>query len=471
LPKISETMNSTVAESWSLSGWGRVLNSLASGGFVLEVDDHNFTVGLALKASWVPLAMLVISLIVAFVTMARLFCCSPKMHSNRGKSATVSFVWAGLSFGVAVVGLIIFLSTAQRGFGHSNDVLNELSVDVGNASTVASSLNMSVWDLQSNLQQLQVVCPDLPTPVKQSIDAKLQPVLAELETTGGDMNTYANQLGAISGEVDKLTSGRASDIEALSSAILSVPIIFVTLTCAFMTTILLGTSCLRSGSNCAKCQDIFFFKIGSVGLALTILIVAVISTAQLASGIAISSFCGDVDGNMMLVLNKSIGEGSPFYAEHGAQAYNATRYYVTGQGQNPFEVELNNASTKFGEVTDAFSKLQEQLHSDDVQKVCGNAFDGPVNAINVDLDNVENQTQLSFTLISRNETIYPLYSKAVHEAVCGEIINGLGWLSLFQFAVGVVCLPCLSCTVASFVHRRAYERRPHVVEGAEVNLV
>jgi len=69
---------------------------------------------------------------------------------------------------------------------------------------------------------------------------------------------------------------------------------------------------------------------------------------------------------------------------------------------------LNNASTKFGEVTDAFSKLQEQLHSDDVKKVCGNAFDGPVNAINVDLDNVENQTQLSFTLISRNETIYPL---------------------------------------------------------------
>ena len=36
---------------------------------------------------------------------------------------------------------------------------------------------------------------------------------------------------------------------------------------------------------------------------------------------------------------------------------------------------------------------------------------------------------------------------------------GLAWLALFQFLVGLITLPCLSCRAASFVHRRAVEKR------------
>merc|ERR1712048_836398 len=94
------------------------------------------------------------------------------------------------------------------------------------------------------------------------------------------------------------------------------------------------------GSNCAKCQDIVFFKLGSLGLALTIIFIAAISTVQLASGIALSSFCGDVDGNMIAVLNSSIGPNSEFYTEHGPEAFEASKFYISGEGSNPFEEQL-----------------------------------------------------------------------------------------------------------------------------------
>jgi len=459
------------SSQFTLSGWGYILNALANGDIGLELDTQSLSFGFVLRASWVPLVMLVASLIIAFVTMVRLLCCSPKLQNKRGKSVAPSLVWALLSFVVVIVGLIIFMATAQRGFAQTNDVLNDLSADVGNASSVASSLNMSLVHLQTNIHKLQETCPDLPASARQSLNSEVQSVLAELEAAAGGLSTYTNQLEAIAGEMDDLTSGRAQEIQSLSSGILSLPLIFVTLTCAFMTTILLGTSCLGHGSNCAKCQDIFFFKIGSIGLSLTILVVAVISTGQLASGIAISSFCGDIDGNMMIVLNNSIGEGSDFYAQHGSHVYNATTYYITGKGQNPFEDELKNASTTLAEANDTLSQLKDLLNTEAVHQSCGDAFSDPVNAINSDIANAFDQTQVSVILLSRNETIYPLYQEAMHKAVCGEVINGLGWLSLFQFVVGVLCLPCLSCTVASFVHRRAYERTPPVLEGVQVNLV
>merc|ERR1719183_1742116 len=105
-----------------------------------------------------------------------------------------------------------------------------------------------------------------------------------------------------------------------------------------------------------------------------------------------------------------------------------------------------------------------------VQQACGNAFDEPVNNIAAQLSTALNMTRESFDLLSRNDTIYPLYEKAMHQQVCGDVIDGLGWLSLFQILVGMLCLPCLSCSVAAFVHRRAYERTP-ALEGTQVTLV
>lgn len=110
------------------------------------------------------------------------------------------------------------------------------------------------------------------------------------------------------------------------------------------------------------------------------------------------------------------------------------------------------------------------MDSSPVQEVCGSALAEPANNIASQLGSALNITQGSLQLLSRNVTIYPLYQKSMHQEVCGDIIDGLAWLSLFQVLVGLLCLPCLSCSVAAFVHRRAYERSS-TGEGAHVTLV
>merc|ERR1712203_205567 len=110
------------------------------------------------------------------------------------------------------------------------------------------------------------------------------------------------------------------------------------------------------------------------------------------------------------------------------------------------------------------------VNSSELQQFCNSALDEAVNNIETQMSDAIETTQASLKLLSRNETIYPLYEKAMHQEVCGDVIDGLGWLSLFQILVGMLCLPCLSCSVAAFVHRRAYERMP-ALEGTQVTLV
>lgn len=378
-----------------------------------------------------------------------------------------------LSFGTAAIGLFIFLGTAQHGFGVTNSLFQDFANDAENVSSIAMDLNSSVFGIQSSLEALQSpdVCPSLPESARESLISVLQPIQSELTNTSDLVSLYAGQLQAVSDKADYLTSGQAMEIEVLLKTLLSLPIIFVTLTCAFMSAVLLGTSCLGHGSNCAKCQDVVFFKLGSIGLALTIVFIAAISTFQLASGIALSSFCRDVDANMMVVLNRSIGVDSEFYLEHGPQAFEAAQFYIAGTGRNPYEEQLQNASSKLDDAGKNLSQLTAFVHSPVVQQTCGDALDEPASNVATLLAGALNMTQQSSQLLSRNDTIYPLYEKAVHQEVCGDVIDGLGWLSLFQILVGMLCLPCLSCSVAAFVHRRAFERSSPPIEGAQVTLV
>lgn len=462
----------SIDQSFTLSGWGRILHDLANGDIDIDfIADHDYR--FIFGASLVPTAVLVLGVIIACVTLARLFCCFPKLQSSRGKSMCPSVVWGILSFGVAVSGLLIFLGTAQHGFGVTNSLLDDFASDVGEASSTALTLNSSVSSIQTSLDTIQSpdTCPSLPESVREALISAVQPLKTEVNHTSTLISEYSGQILPVSKQADQLTSGEALEVQGLLTALLSLPIVFVTLTCACMTAVLLGTSCLGHGSACAKCQDIFFFKLGSIGLAVTILLVAAVSTVQLASGIAISSFCSDVDTNMIAVLNKSIGVDSRFYIDHGPEAIDAAQFYITGQGKNPFEEQLLNASSKLNNISESLPQLIGFVNSTKVQQFCSSALDEPVNNIATQIDGAINMTQKSLMLLSRNDTIYPLYEKAMHQEVCEDVINGLGWLSLFQILVGMICLPCLSCSVAAFVHRRAYEQSSPVMTGAQVTLV
>merc|ERR1719329_272812 len=79
-----------------------------------------------------------------------------------------------------------------------------------------------------------------------------------------------------------------------------------------------GTACcVKAGSFCAKCEDFCLFRLGSLGLAGTILLVSAVSAVELGVGIGLSNFCSDADNNVLTVVNTTLGPGSDWYKENG----------------------------------------------------------------------------------------------------------------------------------------------------------
>merc|ERR550525_1826751 len=122
------------------------------------------------------------------------------------------------------------------------------------------------------------------------------------------------------------------------------------------------------------------------------------------------------------------------YVEHlagpNSTANVLTRYYVTGgSGPNPLLEEMQYARENITTIKASISIIAQKCL----------AWSGAAN-MTLAVNGVDQSFGIGSSLLAL-EHVYAYYEKAVREGACQTMIMGLGWLVLFQVAVGLVCLP------------------------------
>merc|ERR1712086_459340 len=78
----------------------------------------------------------------------------------------------------------------------------------------------------------------------------------------------------------------------------------------------------------ARWNDCCLIRFGSIFIALSVVLAAVVAASETMTGIVVGEFCNNTDANAVAYARWGMGEGSI--------AYEATNYYITGTGGNPF---------------------------------------------------------------------------------------------------------------------------------------
>jgi len=187
---------------------------------------------------------------------------------------------------------------------------------------------------------------------------------------------------------------------------------------------------------------------------------------ELGAGIGLSNFCGDADNNVLTVVNTTLGPGSDWYKDHGNYLADSAVYYINGTGSNPMLDELATANTSLNDVASSMNTLETFARSPAIASVCpDSSILSTLQDINVTVTRAKQQLA-ECNAILQPEVVYPYYQEVVHKEFCSVVIDGVAWLALFQFLTGIICLPCLACRAASFVHQRTFERARTLQDGA-----
>jgi hypothetical protein len=374
-----------------------------------------------------------------------------------------SLTFASLAFLFTGIGIFFFLGTANRGYKTAMRTIEDAYDDTTNATALAFDANHTGTQLLSDLDALLTECPN----AASVLEPQIAPVKQQVQEYMDLLKTFYDIIEPIPPQLQQLENGGAQNVRTVLLVILGLPIIFVTGVCLTMVFAVVGTACcVKAGSCCAKCEDFFLFRLGSLGLAGTILLVSAVSAVELGVGIGLSEFCGDVDSNVLTVVNTTLGPGSDWYAENGNYLADSAVYYINGTGSNPLLDQLATANQSLNEVASQMDVLQTFAQSPMVGIVCPDSSILPtLQDINVTTAQAKRQLDECNGLL-QPEVVYPYYQEVVHKELCSVVIDGVAWLALFQFLTGMICLPCLACRAASFVHQRTFERQRTLEDSA-----
>lgn len=440
------------------SGWASYLSHLNPYDNTLSSGES------AADGSFIaPGVLFVLGAACAIIVVARLCCCEPTRRENRGKSMIPSLTFAGLAFLFTGIGIFFFLGTANSGYNTAMSTIEDAYEDTSNAKNLSFDANHTGTQLLSDLDALLTECPN----AASLLEPQIAPVRQQVQEYMDLLKTFYDIIEPIPPQLKQLENGGAQDVRTVLLVILGLPIIFVTGVCLTMVFAVVGTACcVKAGSCCAKCEDFFLFRLGSLGVAGTILLVSAVSAVELGVGIGLSEFCGDADNNVLTLVNTTLGPGSDWYAENGNYLADSAVYYINGTGSNPLLDQLATANTSLSEVATQMEALEAFARNPLVGVVCPDSNLLPtLQDINTTTAQAKQQLAECNELL-QPKVVYPYYQEVVHHEFCGVVIDGVAWLALFQFLTGMICLPCLACRAASFVHQRTFERQRTLQDSA-----
>lgn len=419
--------NFSWAEPYLESPWVKVMAALAPQ-FPSPDDSESSEVWrhFALACAGGAAVLAGLGVVATLAVLLRSCCCYSRMPQARPSSKPM-LCGGVLTFILAVAGICAYLLVGRKGVTTATDEISKAIGDITSARDQGLVLAALGAQLSGNLSLAAPLCQQAP-----GVQAALAAVQAQIDGYRSTVDEYNTDMQDIPGKLSDVKSALHT-VSDLTLYGLGIPLALVLLCCTAIVVVGCATRCRAEGSG--RCSNCCIKSLGLLLFAPAILVVAAVSAGEFGAGLALGSFCKDVDTNTLTYVHK--------FATGGI-AYNATRFYINGTGSNPLLDQLEDANQ-------TLNNLKTTLAQDGptIAAACT-----PQLVSNISATLAETQEPLNtWGRLLSPEHIYPYYKTSVREDACKTLLSGLGWLVVFQYIVGLVCLPALVCSADKFLDR------------------
>mmetsp|Transcript_113718 Transcript_113718/g.294493 ORF Transcript_113718/g.294493 Transcript_113718/m.294493 type:complete len:719 (+) Transcript_113718:88-2244(+) len=405
----------------------------------------------ALGIGHVPALIITLGVVCAAISALNL--CRPAPAPQTENSKPLVFASSVL---LIIVWIAAFLSLRQGLEGYSV-AASALSDGVRSAAHVQEDLvtmNTTAVELQTKLGGLLNSCHGLHELVLRSLGAEAVESAERLEAAAaGEILGYRSLVARLRPGVTVLSSllhGAGGRTASWPGVLLYCFMSPVKLTAVSIIAFLAVSSARNLGGPVAEAVD----TLGIGRLAATFVLAIIMSMtmsagALLGLGSAAGAFCEAPDAAVLGLVGSSA-------SEMGAQvlAQNVGRFYVLGEGQNPLLVNLMEARARADAVRGVLSKNAKLLQS--MGLFCPSIS---LQGLNTTATVLQTTAERDIALLGE-AAMYGHYEQAVRRGFCGEPLEAVGWLTLFQLALGLFCIPLAAALSRPFVGQGAGREAP-----------
>lgn len=419
------TLPPVVRRPWEATWWVEVLQRLGKE-FPSPDSREEVWKSFFIRCSTVPAVILGVGFFLALFVLCSGCCCRRENRRRRAPWCLPSFCLGLISVVLVVAGAFIYWETGSKALGTAQIELQRAFDNVTEAATQGAKMKEVGDAMLKNLNGIPKTCPVI---IQSRVKKEVKKIAHQVEIFNQAVDGFDDLIQPLPDKV-KGVKDHAFEMAQLTAAGLLAPLTLVLLSCV---TVILAVSCSCTG-HCAGCCLRSF---SPLLMAPTVLVIAVAAAVQLEIGVVTSSFCADVDSNSLAFIGKLTG--------YDSEEYQLSKYYITGEGDNPLLMDLSNASEQLSSANasiTAYGREVEALCSwrglEELEKGAATA-----------------QASLHFgNLLLSPQNVYPYYDRAVRQDLCQTTMIGLGWLVLFQVIVGLLLLPLLVCVATRYLQAR-----------------
>eukprot|EP00933_Yihiella_yeosuensis_P027986 TRINITY_DN21798_c0_g1_i1.p1 TRINITY_DN21798_c0_g1~~TRINITY_DN21798_c0_g1_i1.p1 ORF type:complete len:502 (-),score=55.52 TRINITY_DN21798_c0_g1_i1:243-1748(-) len=332
-------------------------------------------------------------------------------------------------------GVLLALNASRAGFATSLNEIESCLQDLKDTRLSVSSISYVADSSRHSMEKLGQCCPQV-WPVKGMCEEQVSRLLAKFQVG-------YTALSKAAAHTDDLLASTIKNFEAVhesrkapgitvlalfTPAILSLAMLIFIVGAALA----VNESFDRPYEYKLKGVCNWLFKFGGVPLAGVMVVVSTYAALGMGVGIAGAQFCQDPDANVIKLFVDS--------NETETKAYAAAKYYIEGEGKNPFLVAMSKeiallhgfeAYTQNWFYTTIMSILEAgcpPVHNAD--------FAGLIQQIRWEVSKAQYRTS--------RPHVYKYYHDSVHRSICGSVMSTTGWLTLTYLLAGIVCIPTLT---------------------------
>jgi len=383
---------------------------------------HHFATALIIGAAFV----LALGLAAAVAVFLWTCCLRTDRRLQSRPSAKPLICVSSVTAFLAILGISFYLTLGNV---VSDSAVLELD-DAAADSTSVLKQGRTLADIGNRISStLNATIPKCPA----AYQAELRKLLAPIEGFRKTVDEFNSGVASFPEQMHR-ASGVMNDVSAASLVSLSIPLILVLVCVTTIAGIVCSTLWARGNGRVSKYCVRFS---GPLFFAPAILFVTFVTAAEFGFVMALASFCKDADANTLAYVKEYFDNTT----------FQVSCYYINGKCSNPFIDNLALAHGKLGNM----SKLL-----DDFSPVLAQACHSPEAAVS--LSKAMKETRAPIGVVDQllsPQHIYPYYKNAVHDNACVHLISGIGWLVVFQIAVGLLCLPALTLMADTLLHQRA----------------
>lgn len=381
-----------------------------------------------LKCIIAPAIVLAVGVVVSFCVLCCVCSCSSGDRRRARQRSSVPTSCAGLlALLLIVVGTIVYWQTGTRAAQTAEEQLDRAYGDASTAQQQGVTLQTLGADILSDLDSIAPACPES---ARDIVKSQVDPVRDQIKSYTTEVDRFVTDIQPMPGKLAQVKD-KGEDATRVIAVGLLLPMALVLVSCF---SVVLAVCLTRTG----RCAGFCVCFLGPLLLVPTILVLTVAAAVQLQVGIVASSFCENADTNAVDYVGHVAGNQS--------LAYELSRYYIIGQGNNSLLEELRGASQELQSAqvkTQQFGALLGQYCPDwkRLPQLMGS------------LEQAQVSIQKGEALLAPSN-VFPYYEQAVREDACKTVIVGLGWLVLFQVLVGLLCLPLVTCYATTYLKAR-----------------